>query len=454
MSSKFEELVIILFRHNVIQKWTIEYKVEGASCLTVPRQRYSGFEWTVNGNQLVVPGSTLKGVLSTHLERLLKTHDRMEVAGLLWGTPISRTSRENPCGLADWKGIVTVCDAVVTSKNNGEIQFQAHNGISNKVGMGEELPDNSEPFTDAHAVLPPPFTLTGKLELSITHNSEDEKNGLPESSVLCGLLCLSLEGLGNGAVHVGGFSSRGSGWFRNQSVIISVTDVKSLLVPNTQSSGDVESSISSKDVGQMMTDAREWLTSLSSNLPTVPDDQINLSEYGENRDWLMYELEITPCDSATFNKTPPPSLPDGTLNDGNGKIIIPGSMFKGMLRRQIINGEGLRELRNNLENNIRDSLDKYLFGEGGRQSYASRLMVSDFLHLEKPDKKNGSNLYSGRIFLRDSKSGVNQIVEEALNGLNNENGVNLISNNHPIRLVRLSRARFNPENAEWESLNN
>ena len=111
----------MLYRNHITEKWVISYTAESASSITIPFEKYSGKQWMLTKDETVIPGSTMKGLISSYLDRILNSGNRNDISGYLWGfaTPtgggdgLGRKPPQDGGDYNDWKGIVSVKNALL-----------------------------------------------------------------------------------------------------------------------------------------------------------------------------------------------------------------------------------------------------------------------------------------------------------------------------------------------------
>jgi CRISPR-associated protein Csm3 len=332
-----------------------------------------------------IPGSSLKGVLRSALERIIRTFNETNCC-----ISVAGDSRERPlCGNCISCGVfgsmnagakIRVRDAHLSSESKdvfGQIKDQPHCAtqyriIDEKFKVQTKLrPFGNKSIDSAITSLRIEETVTPGIsfDVQIDIDNADEKE--------TGLVLLALDEFNKKRIQLGGGTSRGNGFADVHTVISKKKSIDETLMIK-------ESILDSKE---LMKEAKKYLKSIDSGKDSGRQDfdvyYKAHSKENEAQGHIVALVNLT-----TLTDFMMPGVEEETVTSG-GLPIIPGSTIKGFFRHKLI------------EKGIDAGKIKQIFGFTERDSHRARLLVSDAYNIELDDPKmipSGSVLKMWMIF--------------------------------------------------------
>jgi CRISPR/Cas system CSM-associated protein Csm3 (group 7 of RAMP superfamily) len=307
-----------------------------------------------------IPGSSLKGVLRTAVERLIRTFDESKSCISV----VQPGSREKSlCGDCISCGIfgsmkagakIRVRDSHILEDNAsffGIVKEQPHcatkydrdlNVISRKKFIGNKSIDVADTFLRLEEIV----TSGVGFNIQIDVDNANEKE--------IGVLLLALDEFNKKRLHLGGGSSRGNGFAHINNISI----VKKSINENFKISESVfDSTILFKE-------GRRFLKSIDSGNDTERRDfDIYYKAHSKERNpegHIVAMMKVT-----TVKDFKMAGAEEETVTSGGEIPVIPGSTIKGFLRHELI------------KKGVETAIIKEIFGFTDRDSRRGRLLVSD-----------------------------------------------------------------------------
>ena len=320
--------------------------------------------------QPYIPGSSLKGVLRSTMERIIRTFNENESCVAVGNT---REVNDVLCGKDD----CVSCSVFGSKKSGASVRVQDCH-LSDSVIFGDVLDERPHCTTlcdtrndlyekqmgtqrRGNQTFEVPKTIMRVEEVVAANTSFDlniNLDNVDERDI--GMLLLALDEFNHKRCHLGGGVSRGNGF----------ADVEELKVIKKSVSSDkellFEISEEQQDIDQLRATAKDYLRNIDDG-----DDVVR-------RDFDVYYHAYTPITKerldgnlvikytlTTLKKFQMPGADEATVTN-YGVPIIPGSTIKGFLRHKLI------------EDKVNASTIDEMFGSvRGNNQHRSRIMVSD-----------------------------------------------------------------------------
>lgn len=338
-----------------------------------------------------IPGSSLKGVLRSTVERIIRTFDEKKSC-------VSVGAGQKPCG-----GCIT-CDIFGSMDAGAKVRVRdAH--MSNERGIVlKDQPHcatlydrNLNPLKDYNNRVKTSLRIEETVASGSGFNVQIDIDNARDVEI--GLVILALDEFNNKRIQLGGGSSRGNG-FAN-------INLKS--VTKKSISDSLRISEEHKVSTELMKDGKKYLKSIDSGKDSQRRDyDIYFNAHApiieeQFRDGhIVARLKVT-----TLKEFIMPGVDEATVTGGGGLPIIPGSTIKGYFRHAMI------------EKKVKADIIKEIFGF--TDNHRGMLLVSDAYNndLEEFDRiPKGSELKMWMVFDNMTKEEMGYISDIIKNGSN------------------------------------
>jgi len=310
-----------------------------------------------------IPGSSLKGVLRSNLERIIRTFNEKKACISVVGSDAGREVKV-PCGSPD----CVVCSIFGSMEAGSKIHVR-DSQVSDDINFGEmveERPHCATVFKENRGFYEKQYDFTGRpktfmrseeivaantafdVNIVLDNASEDEVR----------LILLALEEFNAKRCYIGGSASRGNGF----ADAVEVKVVKKILQQDPQSLFTIDEK--EWDKAELLKGAKSYLKEIDDGNETQRRDfdvyyhAYNPSPFEGN---LVIKYKVN-----TLSDFQMPGVDEATVTD-MGVPVIPGSTIKGFLRHEYIkteNGYTAKEIDD-------------IFGSTSSTSHRSRIIVSD-----------------------------------------------------------------------------
>lgn len=318
-----------------------------------------------------IPGSSLKGVLRSTVERIIRTFNENNCC-----VSVAGDSREKPLcgnciscevfGSMNAGAKIRVRDAHLSKESRnvfGQIKDQPHCATKYEIydekfhvktktrGFGDKKIDVADTFLRIEETVAPGLGFDVQIDI----DNADEKE--------IGLVLLALDEFNKKRIQLGGGTSRGNGFAYVNHVISKKKSIdESLMI--------TESVLDSQE---LMKEAKKYLKSIDSGKDSErwDFDVYSKAHSTENKPegHIVALVNIT-----TLTDFMMPGVEEETVTSG-GLPIIPGSTIKGFFRHKLI------------EKGVDAAKIKQIFGFTDRDSHRARLLVSDAYNINLDDPK-------------------------------------------------------------------
>lgn len=333
-----------------------------------------------------IPGSSLKGVLRSTVERLIRTFDE-ENSCISVNTSGARD--KTLCGDCITCGIfgsmkagakIRVRDSHLSRESKGlygSVKEQPHCATKYDIydekfkvktklrGYGNKKIEVADTFLRMEEIINSGICFNVQIDV----DNADEKE--------IGLILLALDEFNKKRINLGGGTSRGNGF----------AYIKNIAVRKKSIGEGFRLSESPYDAGRLMKEGKKYLKAIDSGKDSDRRDfDVYYKAHSEERipeGHIVALLKVT-----TLSEFVMPGAEEETVTSG-GMPVIPGSTIKGYFRHSLI------------ENGIDAGKIKEIFGFTDKDSHRGRLLVSDAYSDEIKDPKKipaGSTLKMWLVF--------------------------------------------------------
>jgi len=338
-----------------------------------------------------IPGSSLKGVLRSTVERIIRTFDEKKSC-------VSVGAGHRPCG-----GCIT-CDIFGSMDAGAKVRIRdAHKSSDTGIVLKDQFHCATLYDRDLNTLkdYQNRVKTSPRVEETVTSGSGfnvqiDIDNA---RDLEIGLVLLALDEFNQKRIQLGGGSSRGNGF----------ANINFKSVTKKSINDSLKISPTDQDLAELMRDAKKYLKSIDSGKDSNRSDfdvyfnaHAPIIEKQFRDGHIVARLKVT-----TLKDFIMPGVEEATVTGGGGLPVIPGSTIKGFLRHTLI------------EKNINTDTIKEIFGF--TDNHKGKLLVSDAYSndLEEFDRiPMGSVLKMWMVFDNMTKVEIGYILDIIKNGSN------------------------------------
>jgi len=310
-----------------------------------------------------IPGSSLKGVLRSNLERIIRTFNENEACIAVAGRH-SRREVKTLCG-----NLNCITCSIFGSMEAGPKIHVRDSQLSDEMNFGEmveERPHCATVFKEKYGFYEKQYDAKGKPKTFMRSDEIVASNATFDVNIVLdnaseeevGFILLALDEFNAKRCYIGGSVSRGNGF----ADVMEVKVIKKTLQQNPESLFTVDEK--EWDKAELIKGAKAYLKRIDDGNETQRKD-FDIYYHAYNPSPFEGNLVIK-YKAETLSDFQMPGVDEATVTD-RGTPVIPGSTIKGFLRHEFLRSE---------DGYTADEINE-IFGSTSSESHRSRIIVSD-----------------------------------------------------------------------------